>query len=183
MDGVLADFDSSTMSLLRRHDPTIVIDRRSFYYHHDYPELKELFSSFHTALGFFRDLPPVDGAVEGWQQLIDLGYEPRVCSSPLTAHPDCINEKKQWLDHHLGPKAVDTAIFTSEKFRAHGIALIDDKPGVTGAEQADWRHIVFNQPYNQTIETDLRLHGWHDPRLAALLTTCRDLALSSRSVR
>lgn len=176
MDGVLADFDHATEAFLQKNHPHIQFaGRQSFYLHQDYPEYKDIVAVCHTKLGFFSNLPPIEGALAGWQKLKDLGFHPRICSSPLLSHPDCINEKKLWVEKHLGIEAAEEAIIDVDKTGHHGIALIDDKPEITGSHQPSWRHIVFDQSYNRTIDTDLRIHGWDDPNLASTLDYCREL--------
>lgn len=114
----------------------------------------------------------VDGALEGWQRIIDLGYHPRVCSSPITNHPTCASEKIQWLWRQFVPTfgayVVREAIITKEKHLYAGVALMDDRPEVRHANKAPWLHILFDRPYNRH-STQPRLLGWHDDNLGTLL--------------
>lgn len=175
MDGVLADFDGATDALLKNHPDGIPIQpRRNFYYHHDYLEQAhvDIIKNFHNSQYFFRNLPPVKGALEGWQKIIDLGYQPVVCSSPLHSNQWCKEEKLEWLVEHLGQAVADKAIINRQKELFDGIALIDDRPVVKNTDQASWQHVVFDAPYNHDISTDLRLKGWSDPKLADILSLC-----------
>lgn len=176
MDGVLADFDGATEQfLLQKHpDVEVIRNREHFYYKSSYSSLahQAIISELHASQDFFRLLPVIDGALEGWQQIIDLGYEPRICSSPLSSNQWCREEKLLWVEQHLGKHARDTAIITKNKERHDGIALIDDRPEIAGAETAQWRHILFSQSYNSHIDTDFRIHDWHDTNLERLLAAC-----------
>lgn len=172
LDGVLADFDGATQKFLEQHHPEIPIaERKNFYYRYDYPDPAHvaIIDTLHASRHFFRDLPLIEGALEGWQHVIELGYEPRVCSSPLHSNEWCKDEKLDWIERHLGEKAVQTAIITSTKELAEGIALIDDRPEIKNADKASWQHIVFGQPYNQQVDTPLRLNGWSDENLPTIL--------------
>lgn len=175
MDGVLADFDAGIYSILQREHPDIPIKpgRTNFYIADDYPEEYELVKAISDQPGFFRTLPPITGYLEGWQAIIDLGFNPRICSSPLKTNFSCRAEKLEWLDHHLvpvfGETVITAAILDSNKHEYDGIALIDDKPKVRGSEHAVWRHILFDRPYNQGVQNSLRLVGWNDKRLPELL--------------
>ena len=172
MDGVLADFDGASEAFLRQNYPHVpVAQRQSFYFRDDYIDTthQAILNDLHTSQFFFRDLPEVPGAIEGWQRIIDLGYEPRICSSPLTSNEWCKAEKLEWVEQHLGEEALKTAVITSDKEQVAGIALIDDRPVIKNADQATWQHIVFHQPYNQHIDTDLRLRDWYDENLSAIL--------------
>lgn len=176
MDGVLADFDAGVERELAAELATAVsfADRTSFYIRDSLPEHHDTVEAIHNADGFFRNLPLMEGALEGWQALIDLGYEPRICSSPLMSHLQCEAEKLAWLEEHFvphfGPSVVETAIITRDKYLAAGIALIDDKPDIKRVDEAEWTHIVFDHSYNKSAASSLRLNGWNDPNLAELLT-------------
>lgn len=175
MDGVLADFDGATEAFLRKNHPSVTIAARTnFYFRDDYPDISHqaIINELHGSKGFFQALPPVPHATEGWQRLIDLGYEPRICSSPLAIHEWCKEEKLQWLQIHLGAAAAEAAIIDSKKELYNAIALIDDRPVVKNADVASWQHVLFDQPYNAHIDTKLRLRGWQDPQLGSILAQC-----------
>jgi 5'-nucleotidase len=179
MDGVLAGFDTEIIRLLAEHHPHIPIaGRKNFYISHDYPEHAELVQSLSAESGFFRDLPVIDGALEGWQRLIDLGYQPRICSSPLRRNPTSAEDKLVWLGHHFAPvfgdQIVEQAIITRSKHLYDGIALIDDRPQLPHADLARWQHLIFDQPYNQDVH-GVRLHGWGDPSLGEHLAHAAEL--------
>lgn len=173
MDGVLADFDAATIAYLRKYHPYIPIvkNRQNFYFQADYTDEAHqvIIRDLHISEHFFRNLPVIPGAIEGWQRIKDLGYEPRVCSSPLHTNQWCRDEKLDWIKRWLGSEAAETAIIDREKENHDGIALIDDRPVIKNAELASWKHIVFDQSYNQDADTDLRLMGWEDNDLEAIL--------------
>lgn len=173
MDGVLSDFETELANRAFALNSSIVFDapRTNFYFSDDYPEHAELLKSIPRDVGFFESLPMIDGALEGWQKIIDYGYLPRVCSSPIgTEH--CPGEKLKWLEQHFVPVfgswVVEQAIITKHKADHPGIVLIDDKPLIKGAEGASWSHIVFDRPYN-SASVQPRLMGWQDPNLQPLL--------------
>lgn len=181
MDGVIAGFDEATAMYLATYHPHIPLsnDRETFHYRdfYDDPAHVQTITDHQTSENFFRDLPPIEDALYGWQRIIDLGYHPRICSSPLRANPRCVDEKRQWIRTHLGAAAERDAIIDKKKEEYPGIALIDDRPGIVTAG-ATWQQIVFDQPYNQHILTDLRLYGWRDPTLPALLDRCQHAFLT-----
>jgi 5'-nucleotidase len=176
MDGVLADFDAGIESQLIGN--TLITEpfsnRTSFYIRDTYPEHQAIIESIHNGAGFFRNLPLIEGALDGWQRLLDAGYEPRICSSPLVSSLRCREEKLEWLEQHFvprfGPSVVENALITSDKYSCEGIALIDDKPDIRRMDEAVWQHIVFDHSYNQTAKSKLRLYGWNDPNLEKLLS-------------
>lgn len=174
MDGVLADFDLEIANRLAARHPHIplAVSRTNFYVSEDYPEHAKLIKAMSDEEGFFASLPLVDGALNGWQQIIDCGYRPRICSSPISTNPYSKAEKLGWLEEHFVPVfgswVVDQAIITKHKEEYDGIALIDDRPEVRNADMATWQHIIFDRPYNQHSRQP-RLYGWGDGNLLQLL--------------
>ena len=179
MDGVLADFDGATQAHLESLEIPIR-ERNNFYYRDDYPEADyaDVINKLHASQNFFRNLPPVDGAIEGWDKIKDLGYEPRICSSPLHTNEWCKEEKLKWIEEHLGREAAKSAIIDSKKELYDGIALIDDRPEVKTSGETAWRHVVFDAPYNKESKSTIRLSGWDDPGLPAVLRYCMELGKS-----
>ena len=183
MDGVLADFDKATDEYLRNHPENIpLLAREHFYYHHNYSDQRhiELITTLHVSENFFRNLPLIPRALKGWQRIIDLGYTPRICSSPLHTNQWCKDEKIAWLEEHLGKEVAENAIIDRRKYAYDGIALIDDRPELEGNEQASWQHVVFDASYNQDSPAKLRLHGWDDPALGDILAKCHELHTRNR---
>lgn len=179
MDGVLADFDGATQAHLQTPEIGIPLQPRSnFYYRDDYPDTThvDVINKLHASQHFFRNLPPIPGALEGWQRIEELGYTPRICSSPLHTNEWCKSEKLEWIGQHLGEAAMRDAIIDSRKELYHGIALIDDRPVIKNADQATWQHVVFDATYNHDITTDLRLRGWSDTELEKILERCLELS-------
>ncbi|MBR7830634.1 hypothetical protein KDK95_30310 [Actinospica sp. MGRD01-02] len=168
MDGVLADFDRAVYETLMPTCPDIRLPTTSHRIRVQNPQYDAEIREVTSAPGFFRDLMPIRGALEGWQRLVDLGYHPRICSSPLVWHEACEQEKRAWLTQHLGPEAAAEAHIVQNKCECPGLALIDDIPELT-CGPAPWPHIVFDHPYNRGSASPHRLHGWQDPNLGRIL--------------
>jgi len=179
MDGVLSDFDAEIVSRMKERYPNIPIlgTRNNFYISDDYPEYSETIKQLSNEEGFFESLRTVDDALEGWQKIIDLGYNPRICSAPIRANPYCQTEKVGWLRRNFVPVfghiVVEQAIITKEKHLYEGMALIDDRPEVDRSSEAPWQHIVFDKPYNQNSNSP-RLKGWLDDNLPFLLESAME---------
>ncbi len=176
MDGVLANFDGAIIETLPQHVPRI--ERMNWILEDDYPEHAHHIQLIMTHPEFFHNLQPIDGALEGWQRLLDLGYQPRICSAPLDTNERCVEGKRAWIERYLvpefGPSVLEQAIIDQRKFNYDGIALIDDKPEVDkGDGRASWQHIVFDRTYNQTSPAPFRLHGWADPELETILENAK----------
>jgi 5'-nucleotidase len=178
MDGPLAGFDAEILSRLKTQYPKIPLltTRNNSYISDDYPEHSLLVRSISDEKGFFESLPLIDNALEGWQKVIDLGYHPRICSSPLGSNPFSTAEKLEWIRKNLvpvfGQYVLDEAIITTDKYKSVGIVLIDDSPELKNYKQAVWQHIVFDEPYNQDSKQP-RLYGWLDKNLPNLLNNSK----------
>lgn len=179
MDGVLADFDAAFHEAVREQYPHATMldplpDPPSFYASQAYPgQFQSELRAISDAEHFFARLPVMPDAVEGWQRIIDEGFQPQICSSPIKSNPYSKVEKLGWLEEHLAPVfgswVVETAIITSEKFKHPGAVLIDDRPDMPNSALASWQHVLFDQPCNRHVETDLRLSSWNDPNLGSIL--------------
>ncbi|KDC75250.1 5'-3'-deoxyribonucleotidase [Bordetella bronchiseptica] len=168
-DGVLADFEHAFIDAWRKRHPDIepvaFEDRKSFHIREDYaPELRGLAEAIYTAPGFIRDLPPVPGAIEAFRELLALGMDVRICSSPLMQFENCVAEKYLWVERHLGREATQRLILTRDKTLVQGDLLIDDRPVITGAARPRWRHIIYDAPYNrdQTDRPRLNWRNWRN---------------------
>ncbi|ETI07327.1 5' nucleotidase, deoxy (Pyrimidine), cytosolic type C protein (NT5C), partial [Bordetella pertussis STO1-CNMC-0004] len=167
-DGVLADFEHAFIDAWRKRHPDIepvaFEERKSFHIREDYaPELRGLAEAIYTAPGFIRDLPPVPGAVEAFRELLALGMDVRICSSPLMQFENCVAEKYLWVERHLGRDATQRLILTRDKTLVQGDLLIDDRPVITGAARPRWRHIIYDAPYNRD-QTDRPRLDWRNWR-------------------
>lgn len=161
-DGVLTDFEEGFLHLWRqRHDGlhkgVAFNERRNFHLIDDYP------STCHTAIremqreaGFFRSLPPIPGAIDAANELIRMGVEVRICTSPLTGNRFCPSEKYEWVEEHMGDDWVRRTIITKDKTFVNGTVLVDDKPLVIGNAIPRWHHVLYDAPYNQHVTNRLR---------------------------
>lgn len=185
LDGVCADFDKKVLEIAHKEIPNFEqVPRQHFYISDDYPDLREIIDEIYEREGFFISLDLVENTIEGWHRLTDLGYDPVVCTAPLTGNPYCVLEKRLWIEEHLAPhfgqQVVDRAIIDKHKYKYYGLALIDNSHGIDD-RVATWSHILFNTEDNSTKPAELRLQGWLDPNLERLLNHCRILAEIGKS--
>lgn len=157
LDGVLADFEQGFYEAWQArghaHKAIPLEDRRCFYIKDDYPRhLRKEVEAIYTAPGFYRNLPPIAGAIKSINGLLALGHDVRICTSPLNAYRHCVLEKYEWVENHLGSEFIARMVVTKDKTLVHGDILIDDKPEITGICTPTWRHILFDQPYNRHVK-------------------------------
>lgn len=163
MDGNMFDFDGRLEAELEKAGYPVP-QRTNFYMTKDMsdPEQIALVNQVKNSKGFFESLQPIDGAIEAWHHTKSLGFHPRICSAPLTSNPWCIAEKLASVEKHLGPRAADEAFISKDKSQCSGIALLDDRPEIEDAANADWVHTHYTQSYNRHIPNEYRIHDWTD---------------------
>lgn len=157
MDGVIADFDGEFLKRWKERYPDKPYvpfeERTTFYVRDSYPEeLKPYVAEILLAPTFFRDMMPMDRAIEALFDMDKIGLEVFICTSPLSTYKNCVLEKYEWVENFLGAKWVNRIILTKDKTLVKGDYLIDDKPHITGVEVApSWEHIVYDRPYNKNV--------------------------------
>lgn len=174
-DGVLADYERGFYEKWTTAFPDELVieiaDRRTFYLRQNYPVyLHEKLDAVRNAPGFFRNLPPVEGALEAVSEIVAAGYDVRICTSPIDQYENCVLEKYEWVERHLGREFTKRVILTKDKTIVHGDFLIDDKPLIEGYRQPAWRQVVFDAPYNRDSTAGIRLTDWKNWREALRLT-------------
>jgi 5'-nucleotidase len=156
MDGVLTDFErgffESWRTLFPEHSPIAPEMRRLHGLVDEYPpQHSAKVRQVYIACGFFRNLQPMPGAIDGVRQIVALGHDIRICTAPLTDYTYCVPEKYEWIDRYLGRKMVQRMILTKDKTLVRGDILVDDKPEVTGACEPEWEHVLYDQPFNRHL--------------------------------
>lgn len=134
-------------------------------------EEKAIIDAIFTAPGFYRDLQPIEGAKLALKQMVKLGHDVRIVTSPWVSNPTCASDKLNWVVKHYGSHWGQRVIITTDKTLVRGDILIDDKPLISGALPAwhtdatrrrSWEHVLFDQPYNQHITNRRRILNWVD---------------------
>jgi len=168
MDGVIADFDGEFLKRWRERYPEKfhipMEERTAFYVKDQYPEeLKPLVVETILEPGFFRDMMPIFGGKEALTEMIQMGYEVFICTSPISTYRNCVLEKYEWVENQLGAEWVKRIIMTKDKTLVKADFLIDDKPAITGVENTpSWEHVIFDRPYNRG--EDKRRLDWENWR-------------------
>lgn len=153
-DGVLADHQGALLGFLRVEHPEVPWLPIGELIHHDMdknypPEYADIIEEVVLRKGFYRNLAPIAGAKEALEHLLSLGHDVRICTAPKRKYQNCVLEKLEWIEEHLGQKWVERTIITRDKTLVHGNILIDDKPVVSGVQTPSWEHVYYDQPYNR----------------------------------
>jgi len=158
-DGVIANFEDGLIRGLmdRNITPIPLKERRNFKAKDDYPyELSQTINEIITSPGFYRNLNPLEGAIQSLKELASLGHEVFVCTSPLGTYDNCVLEKYHWVEKHIGGNWINRLILTKDKTLINGDILIDDNPLIKGVAKPSWKQVIYDQPYNKHIECKKR---------------------------
>jgi 5'-nucleotidase len=151
MDEVLFDFDEAVIERWPKYLPQVErIDSNLLQYWNlpeNYPpEYTDVIMSIWREEGFFRNLKPIEGAIDAINEMLDAGLKVFLCSTPTTQEPHCMYEKLQSIYQHFGKRLIDRVIFTKDKtVGAYGQYLIDDRPNIVGEAKPTWIHVHFDR--------------------------------------
>lgn len=157
MDGVITDFNKSIWDIYEKNYPDVaekyprpVFEEMPFYAESAYEnqQFKDTMRKINTSKGFFKNLPPIEGAIDALHDL-EQDFQVFICTAPLLLNPTCCDDKMWWVRKHLGEEWKRRTIITKDKTVVDGDFLIDDKPEITGIQDPIWRRIVFDRPYNK----------------------------------
>ena len=128
MDGVLANFDKA-----KRSHPDF--EKKGFR-----PDLTLDFSKFE----------PIPGALEAVKDLIEMGHDLFIATTPPWNHPDAWGQKRHWVEEHL-PQLKRKMFLTHRKDLLIGDVLIDDS---TYRGQRDFKGTFMHFRPNEGLDWD-----------------------------
>lgn len=167
-DNVIADFDAGFLAAWRAAYPDAPYftpeRRRTWNPRDDLPEaLRPAAMQVYAQPGFYRDLPPIAGGCEALREMLALGWNVRICTSPIEQYQNCVAEKFAWVERHLGREWCRRIVLTADKTVVHGDWLVDDKVDITGSHPPSWRHALFDSPHNRRFAHPHRI-DWRNWR-------------------
>ncbi len=167
LDGTLAHFDKEYDRHLEERFAHLTgiprsADQISFNLWLDRtPEEAEAIRNIMDHEGFYRNLLPMEGAVEAVKEAASLGHEVFFVSAPWPSNPSCAQDKFDWVADQFGEDWRKNLILASDKTIISGDILWDDKDPIEKKERADWVQVFYSQPYNLNAK-GLRINSW-DP--------------------
>ena len=142
-DNVLADFDAGFRAAWGAAHPeapgVAEVERRAWNFRDDLPETwRAAAMRVYSASGFFRSLPVIPGGREALEKMLELGWNVRICTSPIEQYQNCVAERFAWL--------------------------IDDKVEITGSHPPSWRHALFDAHHNRRAAHPVRVdwRNWYE---------------------
>ena len=122
MDGVLVEFNSGINKL----SETLKAD-----YINKYDE----------APGIFALMDPIKGAIDAFNKLAEL-FDIYILTASPWLNSTALQDKREWVEKHLGEKAKKRLIFSHHKNLYKGQFLIDDREA-NGVKEFEGEHIHF----------------------------------------
>lgn len=130
MDGVLCDFIKKAVELLGNKIAP-----------EGTPERKSQIDDCQRVPNFYRDLEPIEGAIEAFHEL-NKHYDVYILSAPSWDNVDSYTDKRIWVEQHLGHSVYKKLILSHNKGFFTGKALIDDRIKY-GVDKFNGEHIHF----------------------------------------
>ena len=167
MDGVIADLDTRLTELWAQQYPNEeapdIHNRSDFYIGTKDPRgIGIKTQAIMHAEGFFESLQPIEGAIAAVQTL-RREHDVFIVTSAGTAYKYAASEKYRWVRKYFDDQMMRRLVITPAKFVVSGDILIDDKPNIYHEGAANWEHVVFDAPYNQSV-THKRRMTWNNWR-------------------
>ena len=96
-----------------------------------------------SKVGFFLDLEPLEGAIEGMNILMTK-YDVWILTRPSIKNIHCYTEKAEWIKKYFGEDFLDKLILCPNKSLVKGDFLIDDD-NRHGQPEFEGEHIHFSK--------------------------------------
>jgi 5'-nucleotidase len=175
MDGTFVDWDKGFRKRWEAISDVPIERERSYYMEQCVAlgESEERLQALDiiTYPGFFRDLTPMDGALQALLEMESEGLKVLLVTNVVKGSSTCAQDKIQWIKHWLGERWLDRLVICQDKTKIRGDLLIDDKPFIeqdsVTRSTAVWKQVVFTAPYNKHLELP-RLNVWSDWRSTLL---------------
>ncbi len=96
-----------------------------------------------SKIGFFLDLEPIEGAIEGVKTL-QTKYDVWILTRPSIKNTHCYTEKAEWIKKYLGEDMLNKMILCPDKSLVKGDFLIDDD-NRHGQTEFEGEHLHFSK--------------------------------------
>lgn len=109
----------------------------------------------------YRDLEPVDGAIEGVKELQALGHDVLIVSAVPKCAGFAYHGKLEWLRRNMPFFDLRNFIAAHRKDLVRGDVLLDDRPENLRAFKEMGCSVVFDRPWNRGMEDHYkRVRSW-----------------------
>lgn len=163
MDGVLCNLIGKWFTTYNReYGDQIHVDALDEWGPHRVARAGKAIYKYLAQPGFFRDLEPIAGAIEGVRALLERGHEVVIVTAARRGHRD----KLEWVAEHLPFLPRDNIVFTHRKELVRGDLLFDDAPHNLKAFEPYGTPVAMAYRYNAGVDC-ARVPDW--PSFLALV--------------
>lgn len=164
MDGVLTNLIAKWFRVYNEeYGDTLHLEQLSEWGPHRFAKAGRAVYKYLSRPGFFRDLEPIPGAVQGVRRLLDMGHEVVIVTAAKNGHRD----KADWVREHLPFLPDENIVFAHRKELVRGDVLFDDAPHNLEAFRPYGLPVAMDYPYNRGIDC-ARVSDWAEfPNLIA----------------
>ncbi len=156
MDGVLCNLVKKWFSVYNaEHNDTLRAEEMQQWGPHVYAKKGKTIYGYLKEPGFFLDLEPIAGAVDGTQRLLEMGHEIVVVTAARHGHSD----KLAWVQNNLPFLDYRQVVFAHRKELVRGDVLFDDAPHNLAAFQPYGLPVAMAYRYNEGAP-GLRVQSW-----------------------
>ena len=124
------------------------------------PECGKSYYDYLSRPGFYFDMLPVDGALEGARRLVEQ-HDVVVATAAPVSSPTAVEEKKEWLRAHMPWFKLSNFLVCHRKELIRADLLFDD--GAHNLKDYPSVSVCLNRPWNRGEEcADVYVDGWPD---------------------
>lgn len=158
MDGVLCNLIEKWFTTYNKeYGDDLCIDKQVEWGPHRYAKAGKSVYKYLSMPGFFRDLRPIPGAIDGMRSLIERGHDVVVVTAARNGHRDKID----WLRERLPFLDQNNIVFAHRKYLVRGDILFDDAPHNLEAFEPYGQPVAMAYPYNESV-TCPRVGSWSE---------------------
>lgn len=159
MDGVLCDLVGKWFRAYNdEYKDEVTLDRMHVWGPHRYAREGKKIYKYLGSPGFFRDLEPLPGAIDGMRQLVRDGHDVVIVTAAKRGQRD----KLDWVYEHLPFLPPDNVIFAHRKELVRGDIMFDDAPHhLQNFAQFGGQPVAMAYPYNSSIPYP-RVTSWNE---------------------
>ena len=128
---------------------------------------------------FYRDLDPIEGAIDGIQELLNDGFDVVIATATPRSAGIAYHGKLEWLRRRMPFFDLKSLVSISRKDLLIGDVLLDDGPHNIKPWIASGRYgVIFDHPWNRGHDCDARVKHWNE-----FVDLCRKLRNAKKKIQ
>jgi hypothetical protein len=168
-ENCICQFDQTVVNFYNKEkNPKKLKNTKHFRNHwvkDNFPEKeKEYIETLINSEEFWNQVEPYEEVVKALNEITALGFDVKIVLNKISPNRlKMMNYKILWIERYLKFHSwMDRLLFTNDFSCLNGKYLITAEPfpEKTGVVSPTWEHVIFDQHFNQKIQTDKRLFNW-----------------------